>query len=129
MIFVQSASSTNLAKLISSPTPFSLVATTCRSCAKQLSTKMSSSLKGNEISPNVIRNTRMYDCACKVAGEDVKILAGHHMALSVTVEDLADNMDTECRVYGVCTGDSTLTRLNELEKGSLLLPYLPGAFL
>jgi hypothetical protein len=129
MILIQSAANDDLAKLIPSTACFSLATTTCRACKRRLAGSGLSPTP-NALSPEVIRNTRMYDCAGKIAdGEEVDIILGSHAAFSVSVEDLASTMDISCRVYGVSADERTLRRVNELRKENLMLPFLPGAFL
>lgn len=128
MILIQSTLSANIANLnTSSPVRFSLVTTTCRGC-KQSQSGRPLSNKVNELSRNTVEKTRMYDCACKVADEAKVVLLGDSMVLSVPVEELVNKLSTECRVCGICTSASTLRRLDELDKESLILRYLPGAF-
>ena len=77
-----------------------------------------------------MKKSRVYDCACRVANETVTLLGGGGgSVMAISVEDIADKLSTNCQVCGVCTSDSTLKRLDELDQESLILPYLPGAFL
>lgn len=107
---------------------FSLVTTTCRACNRQFGF-MESEATLLKLSPKVVKYTRMYDCACKVAGEEVNVLTTRHMTASwVSVEELAEDLSDDCRVYGIDTSDATLKKLDGIEKDNLIMPYLPGAF-
>ncbi|KAK2766699.1 hypothetical protein FQN54_006012 [Arachnomyces sp. PD_36] len=131
MIMIESSTSGSDPSTMPSPaSPFSLFATTCRACNRRQDQSVSSANAPQRLSVDIIRNTRVYDCACKIAGvDDVEVPSGSDTASYVSVKDLADKLTTNCRIYGICTVDSTLRRIHELGKESLMLPYLPGGFL
>ena len=106
---------------------FALVTTTCRKCKP----RCPRATIADTLSRAMVEKSQVYDCACKVADErKVKLLdGGGGNVMAVSVEDIADKLSTDCQVCGICTKDTTLKRLDELNQESLILPYLPGAFL
>ena len=128
MILIRSTLSTGIVELRIWPfLQFALVTTTSRKCKSQYSRPTIT----NTLSQAMVEKSRVYDCACKVAdAKKVTLLdGGGGSVMAVSVEDIADKLSTGCQVCGVCTNDTTLKKLDELNQESLILPYLPGAFL
>ena len=128
MILIQSSLSAGIAELNTSPpVRFILVTTTCRKCKSQNSRPTIA----DTLSRAMVEKSQVYDCACKVAGEEkvMPLSADDGRVMAVSVEDIASKLSTNCQVCGVCTSATTLKRLDKLNQKDPILPYLPGAFL
>ncbi|EAW14995.1 putative RAN small monomeric GTPase (Ran) [Aspergillus clavatus NRRL 1] len=126
MIFVKSIQGTKLAETVEAKTPFSLTTTACRSCCRDFGT--SSPVK-TCMSPDLIRYTAMYECARKVAEEEVAVLTFKKSVAHIEMEELTEYMGLTCQIQGVSTTPDTIERLSELEKKDVMMSYVPGAFL
>ena len=127
MILIQSPLSAGIAELSTlPPVRFALVTTTCRKCKPQ----NSRSTIADTLSQAMVKKSQVYDCDCKVAGEEkVTLLGDDGIVMTISVEDIASKLSTNCQVCGVCTSAITLKRLDKLNQKRPILPYLPGAFL
>ncbi|KAH8696240.1 hypothetical protein BGW36DRAFT_408174 [Talaromyces proteolyticus] len=125
MIAITSPETGSLVRLIPLSVPCSLVTIICRHCSDTIGLEMPDSLPFN-----VVKHTRMYDCAETAAGKKVEILLGDNdMTWTTNLPDLAESTDTDCCIYGIRTDDDTISRLHEVEAADLWLEHVPGAFL
>lgn len=128
MVFVQATPDSDLAKMLSTSARFSLAVTTCRACNKQLPSSRLTPNASHSLSIDVIRNTHMYDCACKVAGDNVTILPEHRIAVSISVNGLVDKLSTDCRMYGICRVKVHCVELMSWIRRAWCCPFHPGVF-
>lgn len=131
MIFIESSRP-------SSSSACSLATTTCRTCKKNLEKRESTShLVDNQVSVDLIRSTRVYECCNRIAGDDdegiVELLLndkdeeeGPQMVSIFSADDLADWISTGDRIYSVRTEKGVLLKKEKLTKDG---PYVFGGFL
>lgn len=124
----------------SSRSAYSLATTTCRTCKKNLEKSESTShLVENQVSAELLRSTRLYECCNRIAGDDESIVEllvndkneeeGPQMVSIFSADDLADRISTDDCIYSVRTGKDVLLRSEKLTRNDLLLPYVLGGFL
>jgi hypothetical protein len=117
----------------------SLATTTCRTCKKHLEKCESTShLVENQVSAELIRSTRAYECCNRIAGDEgnLELLLdsknereGPQMVSFVSTDDFANRVSTGDRIYSVRTTRDALQESKELTRDFLLLPYVLREFL
>jgi GTP-binding nuclear protein Ran len=126
MILIKCIQGTSLAQLSNGNPCFALVTTACRSCFHDSKKPQSNEVR---MSPDLIRYTAMYECARKVAEDDVEVLANKKSVAHISLDKLTDGIGRECQILGISTSSETLQRLRQVGRKDVLLGYVPGAFL
>ncbi|GFF34597.1 high-affinity fructose transporter ght6 [Aspergillus udagawae] len=126
MILIKCIQGTSLAQLSNGNPCFALVTTACRSCCHDSKKPQSNEVR---MSPDLIRYTAMYECARKVAEDDVEVLANKKTVAHISLDKLTDGIGPECQILGISTSSETLQRLRQVGRKDVLLGYVPGAFL
>jgi GTP-binding nuclear protein Ran len=81
------------------------------------------------MSPDLIRYTAMYECARKVAENEVEVLTNKKSVAHISLDKLTNSIGRECQIQGISTSSDILQRLRQLARKDVLLGYVPGAFL
>ncbi|GAQ08715.1 GTP-binding nuclear protein Ran [Aspergillus lentulus] len=126
MVLIKCIQGTPLAQLSNDSPSFALITTACRSCCHDSKKPQSDEVR---MSPDLIRYTAMYDCARKVAEDEVEVLANKKSVAHISLDKLTNSIGRECQIQGISTSSDTLQRLRQLARKDVLLGYVPGAFL
>ncbi|KAF7113836.1 hypothetical protein CNMCM5793_004891 [Aspergillus hiratsukae] len=126
MVLIKCIQGTPLAQLSNDKPSFALITTACRSCCLDSEKTQSDEVR---ISPDLIRYTAMYECARKVAEDEVEVLATKKSVAHISFEKLTSSIGRECQIQGIATSSEILQRLREVARKDVLLGYVPGAFL
>ncbi|RHZ61831.1 putative RAN small monomeric GTPase (Ran) [Aspergillus thermomutatus] len=126
MVLIKSIQETPLAHLSNDKPSFALITTACRSCCRDSKKSQSDEVR---MSPDLIRYTAMYECARKVAEEEVEVLADKSSVAHISLDKLTNSIGRECQIQGISTSPEILQRLRQVARKDVLLGYVPGAFL
>ncbi|GIK00914.1 hypothetical protein Aspvir_004944 [Aspergillus viridinutans] len=126
MVLIKCIQGTSLAQLSNDNPTFALITTACRSCCLDSKKSQSEEVR---MSPDLIRYTAMYECARKVAEEEVEVLANKKSVAHISLDKLTNSIGRECQIQGISTSSETLQRLRQVGRKDVLLGYVPGAFL
>jgi GTP-binding nuclear protein Ran len=126
MVLIKCIQGTPLAQLSNDNPSFALITTACRSCCQDTKKPQSDEVR---MSPDLIRYTAMYECARKVAEEEVEVLTNKRSVAHISLDKLTNSIGRECQIQGISTSSDTLQRLRQLARKDVLLGYVPGAFL
>ncbi|KAF7163917.1 hypothetical protein CNMCM6106_000689 [Aspergillus hiratsukae] len=126
MVLIKCIQGTPLAQLSNDKPSFALITTACRSCCLDSEKTQSDEVR---ISPDLILYTAMYECARKVAEDEVAVLATKKGVAHISLEKLTSSIGRECQIQGIATSSEILQRLREVARKDVLLGYVPGAFL
>ncbi|PKX96382.1 putative RAN small monomeric GTPase (Ran) [Aspergillus novofumigatus IBT 16806] len=126
MVLIKCIEGTPLAQLSNDNPSFALITTACRSCCHDSKKSQSDEVR---MSPDLIRYTAMYECARKVAEDEVEVLTNKKSVAHISLDKLTSSIGRECQIQGISTSSDTLQRLRQLARKDVLLGYVPGAFL
>ncbi|EAW24521.1 putative RAN small monomeric GTPase (Ran) [Aspergillus fischeri NRRL 181] len=126
MVLIKCIQGTPLAQLSNDKPSFALITTACRSCCHDSKKSQSDEVR---MSPDLIRYTAMYECARKVAEDEVEVLTNKKSIAHISLDKLTNSIGRECQIQGISTSSDTLQRLRQMARKDVLLGYVPGAFL
>lgn len=126
MVLIKCIQGTPLAQLSNDNPSFALITTACRACRHDSQKSQSDEVR---MSPDLIRYTAMYECARKVAEDEVEVLTNKKSVAHISLDNLTDSIGRECQIQGISTSSDTLQRLRQIPRKDVLLGYVPGAFL
>ncbi|KAH1855977.1 hypothetical protein KXX54_004443 [Aspergillus fumigatus] len=120
MVLIKCIQGTPLAQLSNDNPSFALITTACRACRHDSQKSQSDEVR---MSPDLIRYTAMYECARKVAEDEVEVLTNKKSVAHISLDNLTDSIGRECQIQGISTSSDTLQRLRQIPRKDVLLGY------